>query len=121
MKKYYFLCIVSLLSLFGSYVLADEWLDMAEDIKSKIYTEVTLSPADQKHLDINLIWANQCIEKQSYCPTDHEKESIRETVQNLEKLWKKYQDLGIKSPVLEYIINKADILQSMTEEESLPV
>lgn len=121
MKKYYSFCIISLLSIFGSYVLADEWLDMAEDIKSKIDTEVTLSPADQKHLDINLIWAHHCVEKESYCPTDHEKRSIRETVQNLEKLWEKYQELDIENPVLEYIINKADILRTMTEEESLPV
>ncbi len=121
MKKYYSLCIISIFTLFGAYVLADEWLDIAEDIQEHVVTEVPISPPDQKHIDINLIWAKQCHKKQSHCPTDIEKQSIRETVENLENLWVQYQDLNLESPVLEYIVNKADILRAMTQDEVPPM
>lgn len=121
MKKYYFLCIASLLSLLGAYVLADEWLDIAEDIQEHVVKEVPLSPSDQKNIDINLIWAKQCHKKESHCPTDTEKQSIRETVENLEKLWVQYQELNLESPVLEYIVNKADMLRAMTQDDVPPM
>jgi|GEM_PF-6467394 len=121
MKKYYSLLMLFVLSIFSLSVLADEWLDIAQDIQKRVVTQVPILPEDQKQIDINLIWANQCVRKQYDCKTDNEKQSIRETVQSLETLWKKYQDLSIKSPVLEYIVNKADTLRAMTDEDVPPM
>jgi hypothetical protein len=121
MKKYYSLCLISIFTLFGAYVLADEWLDIAQDIQDQVATEVVIPPSDQKQIDINLIWARQCHKKQSHCPTDIEKQSIKETVENLEKLLRQYQELELKSPVLEYIVNKAEILRAMTQDNVPPM
>lgn len=121
MRKHISSCIITLLSVFSVGVYADEWLDIAQDVQKHVITEVPISPEDQKQIDINLVWANQCVNKQLKCPTDNEKQSIRETVKQLEDLWKKYQDLGIKSPVLEYVVGKADMLRAMTQEEVPPM
>lgn len=121
MRRFFIYFIAILWGIQFSPTLADEWLDIAEDIQKQIITEVPISPDDQKQIDINLLWANQCVNKELECPTDNEKQSIRETVKQLENLWRKYQDLDIKSPVLEYVVGKAGILRAMTQEDVPPM
>ncbi|MEI6711502.1 MAG: L,D-transpeptidase [bacterium] len=121
MKKFLYSFVILSVGLFTLPVLADQWLDIAQDLQKHIITEVPISPEDQKQIDINLAWAKQCISKQLVCSTDNEKQSIRETVKKLETLWKKYQNGDIKNPVLEYIVSKADVLRAMTQEEVPPM
>lgn len=121
MKKYYSLCIFSLLSIFCTNIFADEWLDIARDLQKQIVTQMPLSPEDQTRIDVNLAWANRCAKNQTVCPTDNEKHSIRERVKQLETLWEKYQELGVKSPVLEYVIGKAEALRAMTQDDVSPM
>lgn len=121
MKKLYSFCVILVMSLLSPSLFAEEWLDVAEDLQKHIVTEVTISPEDQKHIDINLAWAHQCYNRELDCPVDAEKQSIEESMQQLEALWKKYQKLNIKSPILEYIVSKAEILRTMVEEEVPPM
>ncbi len=121
MKKYYYLSIFLLLSTFGTSIFADEWLDIARDLQKQIVTQMPLSPEDQTRIDVNLAWANRCTKNQIICPTDNEKHSIREIVKQLETLWEKYQELGVKSPVLEYVIGKAEALRAMTQDDVSPM
>lgn len=121
MRRWYIYAIAILWAIQFSPILADEWLDVALDLQEYISREVTISPADKNHIDMNLTWAQQCMKKQSVCSTEYEKMSIRETLKKLENLWEKYQIAEKKDLVLEYILKKTDTFEKMTQENVPPM
>lgn len=51
---------LSLSMILSTYVLADEWLDIAQDLQTHIEIQVPISIDTQQHIDTHLLWAYQC-------------------------------------------------------------
>lgn len=94
---------------------------MAQDLHARVHQEVSISSKDQRHIDINLSWAYQCIEQQTKCSVENEKKSIKKTLQNLQEMQKKYLAIDTENQTLSYILSQFEMLYDMTQKDVPPM
>ncbi len=120
MRIRFYSSIFVLFILLSTNVLADIWLDVANDLQQHIGKNI-ITPAVQSEIDTKLAAVAPCVDALESCASDTEKESIRAIVNNLESISAYYASKNLSKPVLGYIVSKADILRAMTQADIPPM